>query len=225
VLPEDSTQFASQKIQFHVSRLDDRVIPSRRPSIQRASRPDDVSYRSDSHLQSIIRPDDENFPFRPSPVSRSFELLQLASIWTFQQPVRTTLSVRQASGFLSKTQLWEDRCNVRMMWILVPTHLSIRQVSHSKFRRPDASQDGPDVRASDMEIVYINQSSGRPFPQSRRAKPLDGNYLQRKYDRPEDRAPPSGCGSETGKNFSEILEKSIAQLFVRTAHDYLLNDA
>jgi hypothetical protein len=28
-----------------------------------------------------------------------------------QQHVRTTLSVWQASGFLSKTQLWEDRCN------------------------------------------------------------------------------------------------------------------
>jgi hypothetical protein len=34
------------------------------------------------------------FPFGPSSVSRSFELLQLASVQMFQQPVRTTLSVR-----------------------------------------------------------------------------------------------------------------------------------
>jgi hypothetical protein len=54
-----------------------RVIPSGCPSVQ-----------------SIIRPNDENFLSKPSPVSRSFELLQLAFIRTFQQHVRTTLSVR-----------------------------------------------------------------------------------------------------------------------------------
>jgi hypothetical protein len=69
-------------------------IPSRRPSVQ-----------------SIIRPDDKNFPSGPSFVSRRFELLQLVFVRTFQQHVWTTLSVRQASGFLSKTQLWEDCCN------------------------------------------------------------------------------------------------------------------
>jgi len=54
-----------------------RVISSRRPSVQ-----------------SIIRPDDENFSSGPSPVLRSFELLQLACVLMFQQDVRTTLSVR-----------------------------------------------------------------------------------------------------------------------------------
>jgi hypothetical protein len=44
-------------------------------------------------------------------MSRSFELLQLASVRTFQQHVQTTLSVRPAMGFLSKTQMWENRCN------------------------------------------------------------------------------------------------------------------
>jgi hypothetical protein len=71
-----------------------RDIPSRRSSVQ-----------------SIICPDDENFPSGPSSVSRSFELLQLASVRTFQQHLRMTLSVRPAMGFLSKTQIWEDRCN------------------------------------------------------------------------------------------------------------------
>jgi len=56
-------------------------------------------------VQSIIRPDDENFPSEPSSVSKSFELLQLASVETFQQHVWTTLSVRPAMGFLSKTQI------------------------------------------------------------------------------------------------------------------------
>jgi len=45
-------------------------------------------------VQSIIYSDDENFLSGPSPMSRSFELLQLASVWTFQQHDRTTLSVR-----------------------------------------------------------------------------------------------------------------------------------
>jgi hypothetical protein len=33
-------------------------------------------------------------------------------------------------------------------------------------------------------------------------------------------APPSGRGSKTGKNFNEILKKSIAQLSVWTGLDY-----
>jgi hypothetical protein len=62
-------------------------------------------------VQSIIHPGDENFPSEPSSVSRNFELLQLASVWTFQQHVWTPLSVRLAMVFLSKTQIWEDSCN------------------------------------------------------------------------------------------------------------------
>jgi hypothetical protein len=71
-----------------------RDIPSGRPTVQ-----------------SIIRPDNENFSSGPSSVSRSFKVLQLASVRTFQQHVQTTLSVQPAIGFLSKTQIWEDRCN------------------------------------------------------------------------------------------------------------------
>jgi len=44
-------------------------------------------------------------------MSTSFKLLQLTSVRTFQQHVWTTLSVRQTMRFLSKTQIWEDRCN------------------------------------------------------------------------------------------------------------------
>jgi hypothetical protein len=60
---------------------------------------------------SIICPDDKNFPSRPSSVSRTFELFQLASVWTSQQHVQTLSSVRQVERFLSKTQICENSCN------------------------------------------------------------------------------------------------------------------
>jgi len=41
------------------------------------------------------------------------------------------------------------------MWIPVQMRSSIRQVSHSKFRRPDNSLHGPDSRATYMEIACI----------------------------------------------------------------------
>jgi hypothetical protein len=44
-------------------------------------------------------------------VSRSFELLQLASVRTFQQPVQTTLSVRPSFRFSFQNQICEDCCN------------------------------------------------------------------------------------------------------------------
>jgi len=104
VLPEDSAQFASHKIRFPVRY------------------PDDVSDRLDAHLSKVpavrttchtVRTPIclKHHPSGPSPVSRSFKLIQLASVQTFQQHIQMTLSVRQASGFLSKAQLWEDRCN------------------------------------------------------------------------------------------------------------------
>jgi len=104
---------------------------------------------------SIIHPNDEIFPSGPSSVSRSFELFQLASVRTFQQHVWKTISVWPAMGFLSKTQIWEDNCNRPDEVDFVRTRSSIRQVAHSKFRRPDNSLLGPDARAIDMEIAYI----------------------------------------------------------------------
>jgi hypothetical protein len=46
----------------------------------------------------------------------------------------------QASGFLSKTQIWDDHCNC-------PNDVD---------SRPDASQHALDARASDMEI-FVHQ--------------------------------------------------------------------
>jgi hypothetical protein len=46
-------------------------------------------------------------PSGPSSVTRSFELLPLASVWTFQHPVRTILSVRSSFRISCQTQIWE----------------------------------------------------------------------------------------------------------------------
>jgi len=108
-----------------------RDIPSGRPTVQ-----------------SIIRPDNENFSSGPSSVSKSFELFQLASVHTFQRHIRTTLSVRLAMGFLSKTQIWEDRCN-----------------------RPDDVDSCSNTLIHKASFAFKIQMSRRPFPWSGCAKP------------------------------------------------------
>jgi hypothetical protein len=159
-------------------------------------------------------------------VSRSFELLQLASVWMFQQHVRTTLSVR--SNFRISFQ------NINMGRLLQPSrrHGLPPRRAHPQGKyhnsNPDVRTPVSVVRTHMYPIWKLrasNQFSERPFPQSRRTKPLYGNYLQRKCDRSDDRASPSERGSETGKNFSEILRQLIAQLSVRTAHVYRLDGA
>jgi hypothetical protein len=114
-------------------------IPSRRPTVQ-----------------SIIRPDDENFMSRPSSVSRNFELFQLASVWTFQHHVQMTHSVfDQLWDVFPKHRYGKITATVRTMWIPVRTRSSIRQVAHSKCKRLDHSFHGPDARATYMEIACI----------------------------------------------------------------------
>jgi hypothetical protein len=95
-------------------------------------------------------------------MSRSFELLQLASVRTFQQHVRTTLSVRQGSGFLSKTQLWEDRCN-----------------------SPDDVDSHPDVLIHKASIAFKIQTFGRLWAWSGRATIRYGNCVHQ-INRPDD---------------------------------------
>jgi hypothetical protein len=126
---------------------------------------------------SIIRPDDKNFPSIPSFVSRTFELFQLASVWTSQQHVQTLSSVRQVERFLSKTKICEDNCNrpddvcSRPNAILdkasreYKVQPSRHQTSWSgrssliygncmhQFNRPDVSLHGPEAHSLDMEIA------------------------------------------------------------------------
>jgi hypothetical protein len=91
-------------------------------------------------------------------VSRSFELFQLASVRTFQQHVRTPLSVRSAMDFFPKHRYGKTATTVWTMLIPVWTGSSIRQVVHSKSRHPDVSPHGPDARLSDMEIACIRST-------------------------------------------------------------------
>jgi len=93
VSPEDSPQFASQKFRFPASRPDD---VSSRPNAQ-LSNASAVQTTCQTiwtpirlkHHPSRLR----GFPSRPSSVSRSFKLLQLASVRTIQQLFLMILSV------------------------------------------------------------------------------------------------------------------------------------
>jgi hypothetical protein len=73
----------------------------------------------------------------------------------FVATVRTTLSVRQASGFLSKTQLWEVRCNRPDNVDFRPDSLIHKVRIVFKSKRPNDSPHGPDPRPLDMGIVCI----------------------------------------------------------------------
>jgi hypothetical protein len=66
--------------------------------------------------------------------------------------------------FFPKHSYGKIAATVRTMWISVWTHSSIRQVSHSKSRRLDASQHGRDARASDMEIACIKSTVWMTIP-------------------------------------------------------------
>jgi hypothetical protein len=59
----------------------------------------------------------------------------------------------QLWDFFPKHRYGKTAATVRTMWIPVRTRSSIRQVAHSKIRRPDDDLHGPDARASYMEIV------------------------------------------------------------------------
>jgi hypothetical protein len=99
------------------------------------------------------------FQSGPSSMSRSFELLQLASFQTIQHPVRTTLSVRpKLQDFFPKHRYGKIVATVRMTWIAVWTRSSIRKVSQFKSRRPDIGHHGPDARVSNMEIACIRST-------------------------------------------------------------------
>jgi hypothetical protein len=153
VLLEDSAQFTSQKIWF----------PASRPNAQ-------LSKASSVRTTRTFRLD------LPMCLEAS-NLLQLASVQTFQQHVWMTLSVRQASGFLSKTQLWEDRCNrpddvdsrpdavihkASIAFKIQTSRCQSAWSGHTRIRygncvhqinRPDDHPLGPDARSLGMEIT------------------------------------------------------------------------
>jgi hypothetical protein len=203
VLPEDSAQSTSQKNPVLYQLSGRRDIPSGRPFVQ-----------------SIIRPNDENFPSKPSTVSRSFKLLQLAFVRTFQQPVRTTLSVRQATRFLFKTQIWEVCCNhpndvdsrsdalIHKASIAFKIQASGRQSSWSE--RASFRYGNGCIRSTVQTTIHLVQthkaSIWKLLAADVRSSGQQGNTFRMRL--------------KSEKNFSEIFEISIVQLSVRTAYDY-----
>jgi hypothetical protein len=61
----------------------------------------------------------------------------------------------QLWDFVPKHRYRKTTATVWTMWIPVWTSSSIRQVAHSRFRRPDDGIHGSDARASYMEIAFI----------------------------------------------------------------------
>jgi hypothetical protein len=119
-------------------------------------------------------------------MSRSFELLQLASVRTIQQLVRTTLSVPpKLQDFFPKHRYGKIAAIVRTTWIPVQTHSSHkasitiqiqtsgRQSSWSgsasirygncrhQICRPDDHPPSPDARSLYMEITCSGRTTVR----------------------------------------------------------------
>jgi len=70
----------------------------------------------------------------------------------------------QLWDFLPKHRYGKIAATIWMTWIPIQTPSFIRQVSHSKSRRPDVSPLGSDVRASDMEIACIRSTVQTTIP-------------------------------------------------------------
>jgi hypothetical protein len=70
----------------------------------------------------------------------------------------------QLWDFFPKHRYGKTAGTIRTMWILVRTRSFIRQVVHSKSRRPDVSPHGSDARASYMEIAYIRSTVWSTYP-------------------------------------------------------------
>jgi hypothetical protein len=111
-----------------------------------------------SIVHSIVRLDDENFLSRPSPVSRSLELLSLHPFGRFSSTSERRPTFDQLWDFFPKHRYGKTAATVWTMWIPVRMHSSIRRVVHSKSRRPDVSPHGPNTRASYMEIACIRST-------------------------------------------------------------------
>jgi len=179
VLPEDFAQFTSQK----------NRIP--------CSPPDDVIYSLDAQLSkaSSVR---TTRTFRPD-----LPLCREASNCSSLHPSRRLSSTSgrhsvfdQLWDFLPKHKYGKIVTTVRTTWIPVRTRSSIRQVSDSKSRRPDASLHGPGARASDMEIACSEGATVRTTRHHR----LDVAQIR--------------------KEFQQNFGKPIAQLSVWTSFDY-----
>jgi hypothetical protein len=147
VLPKDPAQFTSYKNRFPASRLDDVIYCldaqlSKASSVQttRTFRPDLPLCREASNCSSL----DPSGRFS-STFGRHSVFDQLRDLFP-----------KHINGKFTAT--------VQTMWNPVQTRSFIRQVLHSKSKRPDASLHGLDARSSDMEIVCIRSTIRMTIP-------------------------------------------------------------
>jgi hypothetical protein len=78
----------------------------------------------------------------------------------------------QLWDFFPKHRYGKTVATVWMMWIPVWTRSSIRQVAHSKFRRPDDGIHGPDAQASYIEFACIRSTVRTTYPMVRTRQAL-----------------------------------------------------
>jgi hypothetical protein len=126
----------------------------------------------------------------------------------------------KVQDFFPKYSYGKIAATIRTTWMPVRTCSSIRQESHSRSRRPDASQYGPDARTSDMEIVCIRSTVWTTIPLVRMREALVWKLLAAEVWLTEQQGTTVRTRLKTGKNFREIFEKPIVLLSVRTPYDY-----
>jgi hypothetical protein len=204
--------------------LEDSVWISRQCSQIPCIRPNDLVFRPDVHQSSNICPDD--VIYRPNVqlskasfarTTRTFRsdlpLCQEASNCSILHPFGRFSSTSgwhsvfdQLWDFLPKHRYGKIAATVRTMWIPIWMRSSIRQVAHSKFKRPDVNLYGPDEWAIYMEIVCIKSTVRTTIPLVRTREASIWKLRTAEVR-------PSGCQGNTvrmrlksGKNFSKILE-------------------
>jgi hypothetical protein len=215
-MSEVSALFARQKSQFPTSRPEDvSSCPdaqlSKAPAVRTMCHTVRTHIRLKHHLSGR-----RGFSSGPSSVSRSFELLQLASVRTFQQPVRTTLSVWTSFRFSFQVPIKEDWFNcpddvnshpdalIHKASIAIQIQPSGRQSAWSgracirygncvhQISRPDDHPPGPDARSLYMEITCSGCETVRTWLSNR--KDLQRNFWNFGHTviRPDDLWPPFG---------------------------------
>jgi hypothetical protein len=188
VLPEDFAQFTSQKIQFLASRLNDVIY---RPDAQ-------LSKSSSVQTTRTFRSD---LPL----CQKALNCSSLHPSGRFSSTSGQHSVFDKLQDSFPKHSYGKIAATVRTTWIPIRTRSSIRQVSHSKSRRPEASQLGPNARASDMEIACIRLNVRTTIPLVQTDEALVWKLLAVEVRLSGRQDTTVGTPLKTGKNFNEIF--------------------
>jgi len=112
----------------------------------------------------------------------------------------------QLWDFFPKHRYGKIAAIIWTMWIFVQMSSSIRQVSHSKSRRPEASLHGPNARASYMEIACIRSTVRTTIPLVQTCEALIWKLHTAEIRPSGRRGNTVRTRLKSGKKFSEILE-------------------